>query len=161
MFANHGSVDTICPVGYLSDFQAGPCSLHVEVSQRKPPGSQVSGPPSLSWKIQLQRAEKGGHLHKGGSSSAAWGRCEKPSRRRAAARRAARQGCPSHCGDSEPVLVCSGRHNNTPQNGRLQQRLLLTVPESGKFKIENWQNPLSWPSVSSSGRDRKRWGVFL
>lgn len=46
------------------------------------------------------------------------------------------KGAPSRRGDSEPVLVCSGRHNNTPQNGRLQQRLFLTVPESGKFKME-------------------------
>lgn len=43
---------------------------------------------------------------------------------------------PSHHGVSGPVLVCSGGHNNTSQNGQLKQHWFLTVPESGKFQIK-------------------------
>ena len=137
MFANHGPVDAICPVGYLSDFQAGLCSWHLEVSQRKPPGSQVSGPPSLPEKFSYRGQRKAGIFTRVGAArrpgadvrNPAGGGEQRPGGLPG-------KGAPSRRGDSEPVLVCSGRRNNTPQNGRLQQRLFLTVPESGKFKME-------------------------
>lgn len=132
MFANHGSTGTICPAGYFSDFQAEPCSWHLEVSQRKPPGSQVSGTPipGLPLFPRLPLPEKLSYT--GQRKVGTFPRAGAPPRPGVDVRNPAVGGerrpggppsedAPSHHGVSGPVLVRSGGHNNTPQNGRLKQ----------------------------------------